>query len=217
LIRLTARTPKRIIEGLTMLKLHYAPRTISVAVAIILEQTGTPYEAIRVDFANAEQTKDAYRRVNPKGRVPALETDSGILTETPAIVEYISPELVPQDAFATAKMRELISYLNATMHPHHAHGGRGSRWADAQSSLDDMKRKMPQRMAECAAHLEEYLPSLPFAVGQLEVLSDAYLYVVLTWLKSDGVDIEHYPRLAAFQHQMNTLASVQAVYQKGML
>jgi glutathione S-transferase len=217
LIRLTARTPKRIIEGLTMLKLHYAPRTISVAVAIILEQTGTPYEAIRVDFANAEQTKDAYRRVNPKGRVPALETDSGILTETPAIVEYISPELVPQDAFAAAKMRELISYLNATMHPHHAHGGRGSRWADAQSSLDDMKRKMPQRMAECAAHLEEYLPSLPFAVGQLEVLSDAYLYVVLTWLKSDGVDIEHYPRLAAFQHQMNTLASVQAVYQKGML
>jgi glutathione S-transferase len=217
LIRLTARTPKRIIEGLTMLKLHYAPRTISVAVAIILEQTGTPYEAIRVDFANAEQTKDAYRRVNPKGRVPALETDSGILTETPAIVEYISPELVPQDAFAAAKMRELISYLSATMHPHHAHGGRGSRWADAQSSLDDMKRKMPQRMAECAAHLEEYLPSLPFAVGQLEVLSDAYLYVVLTWLKSDGVDIEHYPRLAAFQHQMNTLASVQAVYQKGML
>jgi glutathione S-transferase len=48
-------------------------------------------------------------------------------------------------------------------------------------------------------------------------LSDAYLYVVLTWLKGDGVDIEHYPRLAAFQHQMNTHASVQAVYEKGML
>lgn len=200
-----------------MLKLHYAPRTISIVVAIILEQTRTPYEAIRVDFASAEQTKDAYRRVNPKGRVPALETENGILTETPAIVEYIAPELVPSDAFAAAKMRELIAFLSSTMHPHHAHGARGARWADEQSSIDDMKRKMPQRMAECAAHLEEYLPSLPFPVGQFAVVSDAYLYMVLTWLKGDGVDIENYPRLAAFQHQMNTHASVQAVYEKGML
>lgn len=200
-----------------MLKLHYAPRTVSIVVAIILEHTATPYEAIRIDFSSSEQTKDAYRRVNPKGRVPALETEHGILTETPAIIEFVAPQLVPDDAFAAAKMRELISYLNATMHPHHAHGARGSRWADQQSSLDDMKRKMPQRMAECAAYLEEYLPGLPFAVGQFEVLSDAYLYVVLTWLKGDGVDIENYPRLAAFQHHMNTHASVQAVYEKGML
>lgn len=200
-----------------MLKLYYAPRTISIAVAMILEETGMPYEAIRVDFASGEQSKDAYRQINPKSRVPALETPQGILTETPAIVEYVAPDLVPDDPYAAAKMRELMSYLNATMHPHHAHAIKGERWADEKSSFDDMKRKMPQRMAECAAHLEEYLPSLPFAVGKFEVLSDAYLYVVLTWLKGDGVDIEHYPRLVAFQHEMNTHASVQAVYEKGML
>ncbi len=200
-----------------MLKLHYAPRTISIAVAMILEETGTPYEGIRVDFASGEQSKDTYRQINPKSRVPALETPQGILTETPAIVEYVAPDLVPDDPYAAAKMRELMSYLNATMHPHHAHAIRGERWADQQSSFDDMKRKVPQRMAECAAHLEEYLPSLPFAVGKFEVLSDAYLYVVLTWLKGDGVDIAHYPRLTAFQHEMNTHASVQAVYEKGML
>lgn len=200
-----------------MLKLHYAPRTISVAVAIALEQTGTPYEAIRVDFASAEQTKPAYREINPKGRVPALETPMGILTETPAIIEYVAPTLVPKDAFAAAKMRELISFLNGTMHPHHAHGARGARWADEESSIADMKRKMPVRMAECAAHLEESLPTLPFEPGTLAVLSDAYLYVVLTWLAGDGVEIENYPRLAAFQHKMNTHACVQAVYKKGML
>ena len=200
-----------------MLKLHYAPRTISVAIAIVLEELDIPYEAIRVDFATAEQTKQDYRQINPKGRVPALETPEGILTETPAIIEYVAPQLVPQDAFAAAKMRELISYLNGTMHPHHAHGLRGERWADEDSSLADMKRKVPERMADCAAHLEEYLPSLPFETGTLEVLSDAYLYAVLAWLPGDGVDISHYPRLAAFQHQMNTRASVQAIFQKGML
>ena len=200
-----------------MLKLHYAPRTISIAVAIALEETGTPYEAVLVDFASAQQTKPEYLEVNPKGRVPAVETDKGILTETPAIIEYVAPSLVPEDAFAAAKMRELISYLNGTMHPHHAHGLRGDRWADEESSFADMRRKLPVRMAECAAHLEESLPQLPYEAGTLEVLSDAYLYVVLTWLKGDGVEIENYPRLAAFQHKMNTHASVQAVYEKGML
>ncbi|WP_108814431.1 glutathione S-transferase family protein [Loktanella sp. Alg231-35] len=200
-----------------MLTLHYAPRTISVAVAIALEELDTPYEAVRVDFASAEQTKEAYRKVNPKGRVPALVTPEGILTETPAILEYAASSLVPDDAFAAAKMRELISYLNATMHPHHAHGIRGERWADDESSFADMKRKVPERMGDCAAHLEETLPSLPYEIGTMQVLSDAYLYVVLSWLPGDGVDITNYPRLAAFQDKMNERASVQAVIAKDML
>ena len=200
-----------------MLKLHYAPRTISVAVAIVLEELDIAYDAARVDFATAEQTKLDYREINPKGRVPALETPDGILTETPAIIEYVAPQLVPDDAYSAAKMRELISYLNSTMHPHHAHGLRGERWADEESSFADMKRRVPERMRDCSVHLEEYLPSLPFETGTLEVLSDAYLYVVLTWLPGDGVDITHFPRLAAFQHKMNTKASVQAVFEKGML
>lgn len=200
-----------------MLKLHYAPRTISVAVAIVLEEAGIPYEAIRVDFANDEQTRHDYRQINPKGRVPALETAEGILTETAAILEYAVPQLVPEDPFAAAKMRELMSYLNGTMHPHHAHGIRGERWANEPSSFADMKRKVPERMNDCATHLEEFLPTLPFDAGKLGVLSDAYLYVVLSWLPGDGVDISHFPGLAAFQHQMNTRASVQAVFEKGML
>lgn len=200
-----------------MLKLHYAPRTISVAVAIIIEELGLDCALAQVDFASGEQTQDGYRQINPKSRVPALETSHGVLTETPAIVEYLAPDLVPKDPYAAAKMRELISYLNATMHPHHAHAIRGERWANEQSSFDDMKRKVPQRMAECCAYLETYLQSLPCPVGEMQVLSDAYLYVVLTWLAGDGVEIEHYPRLAAFQHKMNTRPSVQAVYEKGML
>ena len=147
-----------------MLKLHYAPRTISVAVAIALEETGTAYEPVRVDFATSQQTQHAYLQINPKARVPALEIPNGILTETPAIIEYVAPDLVPDDPFAAAKMRELISYLNGTMHPHHAHGLRGSRWAAEQSSFDDMKRQLPLRMADCCAYLEQFLPTLPLSL-----------------------------------------------------
>ncbi len=200
-----------------MLKLHYAPGTIAVATAIVLEHTEQEYEAIKVDFASAAQTKPAYLEVNPKGRVPALETPDGILTETPALLEYVAPDMVPDDPLEAARMRELMAYLNGTVHPQHAHKMRGSRWASQESSFEDMRAMVPQRMGECAAHLQEILPKLPFDAGALEVVSDAYLYVVLTWLKGDGVEIENYPRLAAFQHRMNTHAAVQAVYEKGML
>lgn len=200
-----------------MLTLYYAPGTISVAVAMALEEVGVDYTAIRLDFRSGDQTKSDYRKLNPKGRVPALITDDGILTETGGLLEYVAPSLVPTDPFAAAKMRELMCYLNGTMHPHHAHAIRGERWADEESSFADMKRKTPQRMAECASYLEDYMPSLPFAAGTFEVASDAYLYVALSWLAGDGVDIAQYPRLAAFQHQMNTHASVQAVFEKGML
>ena len=200
-----------------MLRLHYAPRTISVAVAIVLEETGTAYDAVRLDFATAEQAQEDYRRINPKGRVPALETPDGILTETGALLEFVAPSLVPNDPYAAAKMRELMCYLNGTMHPHHAHGLRGERWADQDSSFADMKQKVPERMADCCTYLEEHLPALPFPIGQMQVLSDAYLYVVLTWLKGDGVEIEDHPLLARFHHQMNGHRSIQAVYEKGML
>lgn len=200
-----------------MLTLHYAPRTISVAVAMTLEHIGRPYQAVKVDFANAEQKKPAYHAVNPKGRVPALETPDGILTETGALLEYVAPELVPADAFAAARMRELMCYLNGTMHPHHAHGLRGERWADDAASFADMKRKVPQTMAACSAHVEAVLSTLPFASGEMQVLSDPYLYLVLTWLEGDGVDIADYPVLQAFQQKMAAQPAVVAVRDKGML
>lgn len=200
-----------------MLKLHYAPRTISVSVAMALEEMGTPYEAIHVDFASAAQTTPDYQKINPKGRVPALETPNGILTETGALLEYVAPDLVPDDPYAAAKMRELMYYLASTMHVNHAHGLRGARWADEKSSFDDMARKVPETMAASCAYVEEALEALPFTAGEGAVVSDFYLYVVLTWLSGDRVEITDFPGLQAFQHRMNTRPSVQAVFAKGML
>ena len=55
-----------------MLTLYFTPGTISVAVAIAIEEAALPYQPVRVDFATAEQTKPEYLAINPKGRVPAL-------------------------------------------------------------------------------------------------------------------------------------------------
>lgn len=202
-----------------MLTLHYAPQTISIAVAITLEEVGLAYDAVAVDFASGAQAKEPYLSVNPKGRVPALVTAAGTLTETGAILEFIaetSGQLIPDTPMATARMREVMFYLASTMHVNHAHKMRGHRWADQQSSFDDMTAKVPETMAASCVYLEEMLALDPFVTKDFS-LADPYLFMVLSWVPGDGVDLAAYPKLSAFVDMMKTRPSVQAVIAKGML
>ena len=206
-----------------MLKLFYANGTISIAVAIALEEAGLAYETRRVDFASAEQTKPDYLKVNPKGRVPALVTDGGtILTETGALLEYIAataPDagLVPDNAEDAAFMRGVMFYLASTMHVAHAHKMRGSRWADQQSSYDDMKAKVPQTMRDCAAFVEAECLRGDFVLGDRISIADAYLFVVCNWLEGDGVRVSDFPKITAFLQRMENRDSVKAMRERGML
>ncbi|MBO0742525.1 MAG: glutathione S-transferase N-terminal domain-containing protein, partial [Hyphomicrobiaceae bacterium] len=73
-----------------MLTLYYAPGACSLAAHIVLEESGEKYEARRVDFSKAEQRSQAYLKINPQGRVPALVLDSGEpLAENMAILPYL--------------------------------------------------------------------------------------------------------------------------------
>src|SRR5215475_6010201 len=94
-----------------MLKLYYAPGTCALASHIALEEAGAAYETVRLSFKNEDQKKPDYLKVNPKARVPALVTDRGIITETPAILIYVAQtypaaKLAPlEDAFALARVQ----------------------------------------------------------------------------------------------------------------
>ncbi|WP_299078957.1 glutathione S-transferase family protein [uncultured Ruegeria sp.] len=204
------------------MQLYYAPRTISVAVAIALEESGLEYEAIRLDFAAGEQTKPAYQQINPKGRVPALAVDGGILTETGALLEYVAaqaPEagLVPDEPVMAGRMREVMYYLATTMHVNHAHKLRGHRWADKKSSWDDMTAKVAETMTASCDYIVSNGLRGPFVLGDRFSLADAYLYIVCSWLEGDGVDVAAFPKIVAFRDAMEARASVQAVRAAGML
>ncbi len=199
-----------------MLRLHCAPGTIAVVVAIAMEEARVGYETVLVDFKNAEQTKGPYHKINPKGRVPALETPDGILTETGAILEYVAPDLVPSDPLKAARMREVMYYLASTMHVNHAHKLRGARWADQEASWEDMRQKVPETVSASCAYLEEACSLSPFVLGDTISVADAYLSVVLRWVPADGVDLGNYPKLQAFADMMAARPSVQAAKKAGL-
>lgn len=204
------------------MQLFYTPGTISIAVAIALNEAGLDYEAVKIDFATAEQTKPAYHAINPKGRVPALAIEGGILTETGALLDYIAaiaPDagLVPSDPVMAARMREVMYYLASTAHVNHAHKMRGSRWADNQSSWDDMQAKVPETMTQTAQFIEGRCLRGPFALGNDISLADIYLLVVCHWLPGDQVDMTAFPKIGAFIAAMSERPSVQKAIADGMI
>ncbi|WP_147127154.1 glutathione S-transferase family protein [Shimia ponticola] len=196
------------------MQIYYAPNTIALASLITCEEAGVTVEPIRVDFASGEQTKPAFAKVNPKGRVPALITDHGILTETIAILEYIAPHLIPQDPWDAARMREMMTYLASTMHVNHAHKMRGHRWADKAESHADMTAKVPETMTASCAYVESKIAG-PLVMGDTLTLADPYLFTVCTWLEGDGVDVSAFPKLTAFIAAMNARPSVQKAKSEG--
>ena len=200
-----------------MYKLYYAPGTCALASHIALEEAGADYKAERLDFkANQQQSKE-YLAINPKGRVPSLVTDRGIITETPAILAYIAQtfpkaKLAPlDDAFAFAQVQSFNSYLCATVHVAHSHKGRGYRWASDESSFADMKRMVPKSVSAGVGLIEKGMLKGPWVMGEQYTVCDPYLYTIALWLEGDSVDLKTLPRVADHMKRMAERPAVKKV------
>ena len=130
-----------------MLTLYYAPGACSLASHIVLEESGEKYEGKRVDLAKGEQRTEAYLKIHPLGRVPALLLDNGEpLTENTAILPYLGKRfgLWPKDALAEAKALSLIGYFASSVHPAHAHISRPERYATDTAMFPNIQEQGTQ-------------------------------------------------------------------------
>jgi len=200
-----------------MLKLYYATGTCALATYMTLEEAGADYSAERLSFKDNQQNSPDYLAINPKGRVPALVTDRGVLTETPAMLAYIAQtfpkaKLAPlDDPFDFAQVQSFNSYLCSTVHINHAHKMRGARWATEESSFADMKAKVPQTMGACFKLIEEKMFRGPWVMGDQFTICDPYLYTLSTWLEGDSVDINATPKIADHFKRMSDRPAVRKV------
>lgn len=198
-----------------MLKLFFASNTCALASHIALEEAAAPYEAVRVDFRTNGQRKPEYLAINPKGRVPALLTSRGILTETPAILAFIAQSfpaarLAPlDDPYEFARVQAFNSYLCSTVHVAHAHRMRGYRWADDPAAIAEMQRKVPTTVGDCFELIESTMLEGPWVMGESYTVCDPYLFTLSQWLDGDGVDVKRFPKVVELQQRMNARPAVQ--------
>lgn len=89
---------------------------------IALKLKGLSYEYLPVHLVQNAHLGDDYKAINPQQLVPALDTDDGVLIQSPAIIEWLDekypePPLLPRDPQGRAQVRALAAIIGCDIHP----------------------------------------------------------------------------------------------------
>lgn len=181
------------------MKLYYAPGACSLAPHIVLRESGTPFELVRVDTATHTFADGRdYYAINPKGQVPVLELDDGSrLTEGPIISQYIADraearELMPAPGtMARYRVMEWQNYITSELHKSFSPlFGKALDAAGKKVFADALLQKL--------GWVAEQLGTRRYLTGDAFTAADAYLFVVASWSKYVGLDISGVPTLQAY-------------------
>lgn len=192
------------------MKLYFAPGTCSLSPHITLRELGIPFELIKVDNKTKKTaTGDDFLAVNPKGYVPALETQNGqVLTEGVAIVQYLADlkgntTLAPANGtWERARLQETLNFITTELH-----GTMGPMFNPALPAdvKEIFKAKLIRRIDYIAGVLakQDYLQGAEFTVA------DAYLFTVLGWPKYFGIALTQWPVIASYVERIAKRPSVK--------
>jgi glutathione S-transferase len=189
------------------LRLHHSPMACSLASRFALAETGLPHEVVVVRTARGENKTAAYLQINPRGKVPALQTDGGVLTESTAILPYIA-DLAPDSgllaqagSFARAQAQSWLSFLSSTVHAAYT----GALRAEAFEGCDpEAVRKVHlARLQTALQELDAHLEDREFLLEAFSIC-DLYLLVFLLWRGAPAVAgrLSPLPNLDRFQQRM---------------
>jgi glutathione S-transferase len=192
------------------MKLYYAPGACSLSPHIVAMEAGIPLDLEKVDL-KTHQTEhgENYLAVNPKGYVPALRLDDGsVLTEGPAIVQYLADQKVETKLAPAAgsieryHVMEWLTFINGEIHKAFAPlFGNGP---------DEAKQEARSKVKKRFDYVEKQLAGREFLVGENFTVADAYLFVMLTWANHMGIDLNHYPSISAFFDHVSRRPAVRA-------
>ena len=194
------------------MKLYYSPGTCALADHIVLEWIGKPYELQRV--SKEERKQPAFLKLNPAGAVPVLEQDGWLLTQNSAILNYLA-DTFPEarlggdgTAKGRAEVNRWLAFVNSDMHPEFkAFFGTTAYLEDAET-IEKTKQHAREVLRAQFERVNGQLAGREWLVGSRSI-ADPYLFVVLRWAKSQGVDLTGLDHLAKFEQRMRADAGVQ--------
>ena len=199
-----------------MLTLYFTPGACSMAAHIVLEESGEKYEGKRVDLANGEQRSEAYLKINPQGRVPALRLDNGEpLAENTAILPYLGKRfgLWPSDPVAEAKALSLIGFFAASVHPAHAHIGRPERYAADPAAFPTLKETGLKAFHDYLQQVDRLLAGREWFSEKYSVV-DPYGFVFYTWGVRRELPVRELKNYTALKDRMLARPAVQRVVEQ---
>jgi glutathione S-transferase len=199
-----------------MLTLYYAPGACSLAAHIVLEESGEGYEATRVDLAKGEQRTEAYLKIHPLGRVPALRLDSGDpITENTAILPYLGKRfgLWPKDSVAETRALSLIGFFASTVHPAHAHISRPERYATDASHFPNLQETGRKAFHGYLQQIDGLLAGKQWLSDEYSVL-DPYAFTFFFWGVRRELPMAELKNYSAFRDRMMQRPAVQRIVEE---
>ena len=196
-----------------MLTLYFAPGACSLAAHIVLEESGETYAARRVDFSKAEQRSEAYLKINPQGRVPALVLDNGEpLAENTAILPYLGKRfgLWPKDALGEARALSLIGFFATSVHPAHAHISRPERYATDTAYFPNIQEQGRKTFHLYLKQIDERLAGRQWVADAYSVL-DPYAFLFYTWGVRRELPVAELKNYAAHKERMLARPAVRRI------
>jgi glutathione S-transferase len=201
------------------MKLYYSPGACSLSPHIVLLEAGLPFTMEKVDIKTKKtETGIDYLSINSKGSVPALQLDDGrVLTEGPAIVQYLADQkpdagLAPRaGTFERYQLMEILNFITSELHK-----GFGPLFNPKISS--DWKASVLQNLDKKFAWLSSFLGHKTYLMGNTFTVADSYLFTILSWSGHVGVDLAPWPVLTAYQTRVAQRPKVeQALRDEGLL
>lgn len=194
------------------MKLYYAAGACSLATHITLNELGLDYQIEQVDLKTKKTASGTdYKTINSQGYVPALDVGKAVLTETPAILQYLAdqhPDKGLAPAPGTIERAQLQASLNFTASELH------KAFAPLFSGTDmdaATKEAVMNRLYLRMQHVEDTLADgRPYLMGDDFSIADTYCFVVCSWTGPLGIDIDRWPHIKAYIDRIIQRPSVQA-------
>jgi glutathione S-transferase len=201
------------------MKLYYSPGACSLSPHIVSREAGIPVELQKV--STKDKTMDGggdYWQVNGKGYIPALKLDDGqILTEGPAIVQYLAdqkPEsgLAPKNGTTERyRLQEWLNFITAEIH-------KGFSPLFRPNTPEEYKTISKENLGKRFDWLDKQLAGKDYLMGKTFTVADAYLFVVLGWTKPTAIDLSRWPNLAAYHTRVAARPKVkEAMVAEGLI
>lgn len=192
------------------MKLYYFAGACSLSPHIVALEAGLPLTMVKIDRTTRKtETGVDYLTVNSKGAVPALQLDDGrVLTEGPAIVQYLAdqkPEsgLAPRaGTFERYQLMEILNYITSEVHKSF------SPLFNPASSAE-MKDAAAINLGKKFDWLSGFLGKKPYLMGDAFTVADAYLFTVLSWTGHVKIDLSKWPVLTEFKARIAHRPKVQ--------
>ncbi len=199
------------------MKLYYSPGACSLAVHIVLEEIGLPYERELISSMDGSTESAMYLSINQKGRVPALDIGGTLITEVSAITTYLGmsyPQkaLLPTGALGIARCLEWMSWLSSSVHALPvAQNWRTERFSDDLSAHEGIQAKGMVNLADVYQQIEQRLSGQTWAANDHYSIVDPYLLVFYRWGNRLGLDMNQFPNWTEHAGRMLQRPAVQAV------